>query len=185
MSLRTGRAAVFNLRERDDETTGGGRSRNTGRGPEAHAIGSTYRPSTRRLTCTPRSKWARPAVPTGSPRAIRSPTPTASPRRSRCDTLTLKRPLAIVTESTPATDPANDTTPSMGAPTGAPAGTARSTPQCPAKRPSGANGAVTGPGSTTTQDSTNAITGSPLPHRAAGTVRPGAVIGKTLLPASD
>lgn len=55
-------------------------------------------------------------------------------------------PWSIVTDSRPATDPANDTRPAAAARTGTPGSASRSTPQCPANRPSGANPATIGPG---------------------------------------
>lgn len=79
-----------------------------------------------------------------------SPAPTDWPAttstKARYDTEAFRSPEVMVTVNIPATEPANETVPVSGALTPSPGSAARSTPQCPAYMPTGANGAITGPG---------------------------------------
>jgi hypothetical protein len=100
-------------------------------GPTRHsnsAAGSTYSPSSRNERWTASPEWARPALPTTSPRPAHSPA--AAPISVRYDSVVfMPRPWSMLTEGVPATDPAKETVPSATALTGSPGSAAKSIPQ--------------------------------------------------------
>lgn len=121
-----------------------GRSLRMGRHPRSEE-GSTYSP--RSLT----ERWTVPPCPSPDPaRPTTSPAVTSSPSatniESRYERLTRMPSTATVTLRTPATVPANVTDPETGERTVPSGPTARSMPQCPAQRPTGAKPASTSPG---------------------------------------